>query len=200
MQVLHFVVGTVLCCAVLCCAVLCCAVLCCAVLCCAVLFCAVLHCICARSWKTSSFWLCQVTCSAACRSTESVVRVLVERLVEKKKLAPARQAMCRISVSAQLDCLVCTFAACHCHIYFRQYPTAQCVHERTTILQHTFVSTGLSHNAAVNKAARPLLLACPNTWLSLLAASQQHMHASAHACFSSIVALLQTSLLQTVFV
>ena len=35
---------------------------------------------------------------ACCRSTEGVVRVLVERLVDQKKLVPAHRAMCRISV------------------------------------------------------------------------------------------------------
>ena len=37
--------------------------------------------------------------SNACRTTEGVVRLLVQRLVDQKRLVPAKQAMCRISVS-----------------------------------------------------------------------------------------------------
>ena len=49
----------------------------------------------------------------SCRTTEGVVRLLVERLVDQKKLVSARQAMCRISVSLRgtqllaLDSTVC---------------------------------------------------------------------------------------------
>ena len=41
------------------------------------------------------------------RSTEGVVRVLVERLVDQKKLVSSRQAMCRISVGPQLRAALC---------------------------------------------------------------------------------------------
>ena len=76
-----------------CYAVLCHALLCCAVLC----------------WLLDiASYLCQGDIDvnteydiARYRSTEGVVRVLVERLVEQKKLVPASKAMCRISVGPQ---------------------------------------------------------------------------------------------------
>lgn len=44
---------------------------------------------------------CSATNFVQCRTTEGVVRLLVERLVDQKKLVSARQAMCRISVSTR---------------------------------------------------------------------------------------------------
>ena len=41
---------------------------------------------------------CAIKVKPPCRTTEGVVRMLVQQLIEAKKLVPARQAMCRISV------------------------------------------------------------------------------------------------------